>query len=820
MVVNLPFEPVVVSNEEREKDIDESIKLISELEELAKVHPKKGAVRKFTNSIDGTSIPVNSWKFNEWDYSSKKLTLPTYARGLFTIDNRIVCRGYDKFYNVNEFNEVSEEVLSKSTTGPYTLTVKSNGCIVFISGLKDGTLVVCSKHSTGVRDDVQKNHAMAAQQALELQLDRCHMTKLDLAETLYKLGLTAVAEYCDDNFEEHVLEYKDDRAGLYLHGLNFNSPKFRTYPMEEVNSFGSVFGFKRTKFRRFDTFREAMIFLSKAAATGSFEGEEVEGFVVRCYKTGTHNDFFFKFKFEEPYLLYRELREVTKQFIQGGPQNVHFGKHKLICMDYLKYIMPFLHDNEKLRQSYLDNKGIVELRKKYFDARGQTGLEVIDEEVSMAKLEDEMRLLKFGSSQTCKYAIVTVATIGCGKTTTSLALANLYPDLVGHIQNDNISRPVGSKLVSGALEILVNKPMVILDKNNHKYVERQKIFDDFAQLNEIIPSSKLKFICLNFLPMPPKGDTELWKVTRDRIIERGDNHQSIKAGGSGIGKAEKIMQGFINRFQPVKPRKEPDSKFDLIINLNAKSDNSTFENIKTVVESLVSFASDLDIPRPTEEQYQEAFRKALDYKPSINKIVHSRVGPRTPVYFGTSILDPQSLQERIEDLVGGSSELYEKLKATGRIMSEFHVTMIHYKSKKKSQEIKALWNRYVKSEFAEDLLKIDEQSSKITGQRILLPSKSKADIKLEKFCCNSKVACIKVSVDRIYRADGTDISLGLGNKFPHITIGTINEEIRPAESNNLLNEIYEFNATDGIQCLDFKDSEENSLKGLPIFAHY
>ncbi|QPG75945.1 hypothetical protein FOA43_003331 [Brettanomyces nanus] len=823
MPVKLPFESVKISPDEKLQDKQDTIELIAQLEDLAKRHPKKGAVRKFTNLIADTNTPINSWKFNEWDYASKKVSLPTYARGLFTKGNEIICRGYNKFYNVNEFLEVSEDQLKKNTTGPYTLTVKSNGCIVFISGLEDGTLVVCSKHSTGVRDDIQKNHAMAAQRALESQLIGIGQGKERLASALYELKLTAVAEFCDDSFEEHVLEYKNDRAGLYLHGLNFNTPRFRTYPMKKVNEFGQMFGFKETKSRRFETFEELIKYLSNVANEGTFEGEEVEGFVVRCYRTENHEDFFFKYKFEEPYLLYRELREVTKQFIRGGPQNVHFGKHKLICMDYLKYIMPLMHDNQELREQYLDNQGIIELRKKYFVARGKTGLEVIDEEVSMAKLEDEMRLLSFGDSQICKYAVVTVATIGCGKTTTSLALANLFPNIIGHIQNDNIRRPVGNKLVAGALEILINRPIVILDKNDHKFIERKQIFDDFDQLNEVIPTSKLKFICLNFLRNRPQEDKDLWNITRERILERGDNHQTIKAAGKGITKAEKIIQGFIKRFQPVDPGREPDSKFDLIINLDVTSPDSSYANVKTVVDNLISFASDLNLTRPTEEQFQEAFKSALDYKPSVNKIVHSKGGPRAPAYFGIVIPNAEELQNKVVKLIHSTGldwKTYETLKNTDRLLNDLHVTIIHYKSRKTNGESRALWNMYVKQVFFDDLTKIDENSPKIKGCSIPLPSSPTADIKLEKLCSNDKLVCIKVSVLGLYHADGREIHLTAGNKFPHVTLGTISSEIKSVESNNLLNDICEFHATNGIQCLDFEDSEENTLKGLPIFAYY
>ena len=43
--------------------------------------------------------------------------------------------------------------MKTSTHGPYEVTLKENGCIIFISGLSTGDIVVCSKHSTGDRID-------------------------------------------------------------------------------------------------------------------------------------------------------------------------------------------------------------------------------------------------------------------------------------------------------------------------------------------------------------------------------------------------------------------------------------------------------------------------------------------------------------------------------------------------------------------------------------------------------------------------------------------------------------------------------------------
>ena len=119
-----------------------------------KGHGKGGfSVKKTTYTLPNGRT-VDSWRMQDWDY--KKPNLPTYSRGLFTYRTsdgvpEIAVRGYDKFFNHGEVRKTEWSNVQQNTRGPYELSVKENGCIIFISGLDDGTLLVCSKHSTGPR---------------------------------------------------------------------------------------------------------------------------------------------------------------------------------------------------------------------------------------------------------------------------------------------------------------------------------------------------------------------------------------------------------------------------------------------------------------------------------------------------------------------------------------------------------------------------------------------------------------------------------------------------------------------------------------------
>ena len=84
--------------------------------------------------------------------------------------------------------------LEAHTKPPYTLTLKSNGCIIFIAALSPSKLLVTSKHSLGPVQGVTESHAQVGERWLHRHLEQAGKTSEQLAETLYGKNWTAVAE--------------------------------------------------------------------------------------------------------------------------------------------------------------------------------------------------------------------------------------------------------------------------------------------------------------------------------------------------------------------------------------------------------------------------------------------------------------------------------------------------------------------------------------------------------------------------------------------------------------------------------------------------
>jgi tRNA ligase len=204
--------------------------LIADLHSLHAKSPKLLKPVRYAAPAD-QDITVESWRMNEFKYYDIPSPFPTLARGLFSVREdsapekekggptryRIVARGYDKFFNIGEvpwttvrFSLLSScahptalltvlffyqwESLETHTNPPYTLTLKSNGCIIFIAALSPSKLLITSKHSVGPVQGVPESHAQAGERWLRYHLEQVGKTTEQLAEALWEKNWTAVAE--------------------------------------------------------------------------------------------------------------------------------------------------------------------------------------------------------------------------------------------------------------------------------------------------------------------------------------------------------------------------------------------------------------------------------------------------------------------------------------------------------------------------------------------------------------------------------------------------------------------------------------------------
>lgn len=748
--------------------------------------------KKATFAVEGTDIKVDSWRMQDWDY--KKPHLPTYARGLFTAKDRkgqpeIVTRGYDKFFNYDEVRETEWRNVETNTRGPYELSVKENGCIIFISGLEDGTLLVCSKHSTGYRLDTDVSHAKAGEQWVDRQLAGIGKTRQDLALKLREMNATAVAELCDDEFEEHVLEYTPETAGLYLHGINLNLPDFVTYPHHLIDKFAEEWGFRKTIYVIEEDITKVKSFLDDIAQTGNYAGRDTEGFVIRCQKRGgpgdEWQDWFFKYKFEEPYLMYRQWRECTKAIIAG--KEPRYKKHKKITEEYLLFARKQLHKNPQLGKEYNANHGIIKMRDDFLAERGLKGSDIIRQEAEGGEVSSD--------AVTKDVVLVPVATIGCGKTTVALGLVKLFG--WGHVQNDNITVKSGKPraFAMACVNALAAESAMIADRNNHQRRERKQLIED---VSHIIPNAR--FVALHYVHERSNFDN-IREKTRERVLTRGDNHQTIQAASKG-DEIIWIMEGFMKRFEPVVQDQAPDDGFDLVIYLDPCA--SSRENLEHVINKLYEEYPKLfgETEMPSSEDMDSAVDFALsDYTVDIKHDIKSRdnrndrnrakqqpTGPsngsakakeKKLEYFAVQLPAPRVtaiLEASFRDTSPETARMYSILKQIRRVQSEFHVTLIH----------RASANEDNTREYWTKLSDLHAKASAPTEGRdyaISEPKIGECKVRLERLVWNDRVMAFVV---RLIPVDGSQEQWTSTNATAHVTVGTASANIKPFESNALL----------------------------------
>lgn len=774
----------------RPQDVQNIAEMLRGLEgNMGKGKGKGGfSCKKSTFDVEGSDIKVDSWKMQDWDY--KKPNLPTYARGLFTYKNRknqpeIAVRGYDKFFNENEVRETEWQNVKQNTRGPYELSVKENGCIIFISGLDDGTLLVCSKHSTGWRQGSDVSHAKAGEKWIDKHLEAVGKTRQDLSARLRQLNATAVAELCDDEFEEHVLAYTPETAGLYLHGINLNLPEFVTYPHHLIDQFADEWGFKKTTYIMKDDINEVKSFLDDIAETGAFAGRDTEGFVIRCQSkanTGEWHDWFFKYKFEEPYLMYRQWRECTKAIISG--RQPKYKKHKKITEEYLLFARRQLHGNPALGKAYNANHGIIKMRDDFLASRGLKGSDIIRQEEQEGEVSNE--------EVTKDVVLVPVATIGCGKTTVALALCRLFN--WGHIQNDNITVKKGkpAAFAAACANTLADDKAMVADRNNHQKRERKQLIED---LGRIVPDAR--FVCLQYVHDRGNYD-RIREATRDRVLNRGDNHQTIHTS-KGEGEIIGIMEGFMNRFEPVDQDSDPDNGFDLIINIDPCA--TSRENLETVITKMYAeypkLFTDREMPSPDDMDaaIEHALNKyEIQIKHEIKGGNNSRQNQRGGFqpngqtngtkqkekkleYFAVklpatrvkSILDAMFQQASPDQ-----ARIYNQLKQQRRVQPEFHATLIHRAA---AQQHADYWA---------SLSDLHAKASSPTEQRPYAdpePKLGMCNVHLERLVWNDRVMAFVV---RLIPAAASPLQWRSVNATAHVTVGTAAPNIKPVESNTLL----------------------------------
>ncbi|KAG6829353.1 hypothetical protein H0H92_004719 [Tricholoma furcatifolium] len=695
---------------------EDDSQLIASLHNLSKKSPKLVKSSTYQAPAD-PDITIRSWKMNEFKYYDIPSPFPTLARGLFTVDlpkqdikdapkddltddqkYRIVARGYDKFFNIGEVPWTTWASLESHTAPPYTLSLKSNGCIIFIAALTPEKLVITSKHSLGPVAGSEMSHAQAGESWIRKYLVQKGRTEADLATRLWENNWTAVAELCDDSFEEHVLAYPPEKTGLYLHGLNVATKAFNTLPQSAVDAFAEEWGFIKTASIELKTIPEVRAFTKEISELGEWNGETVEGFVVRTHVTepptgkgkgkspsvspyAPGSSFFFKVKFDEPYMMYRDWREVTKKLLndKGSLHASSVSKSKMQRAETRVYVDWVIREIKRDRTPFAEynkGKGIIATREqflKYLETpEGNAALE-------NSKMNGKPAVTVGEDGKAFQKTIIApIAIPGCGKTAVSVALAHIFG--FGHTQSDDVLvKKPAPQFLKNVKELLKTKDVVIADKNNH-LVQHRTALHDLAKASAV----PTRLLVLNWgVGNVPQATVH--RVCGDRIVERGANHQTLRPDDDK--NHEDVIWMFLNTREEFS-----DSEADAVIEMEVEDNMEAA--VRRAVDGCVRV---LGLERPKEDKIAEALEAIDAYAPKVKKEDEKKKASAQARYYG--LLPELDLEEVLgtklgmlanaQGVEGEAAERWAVLKGSGRVTKRPHVTVVHRNSLPDEQ---AIWD--------------------------------------------------------------------------------------------------------------------------------
>ncbi|KAH8116068.1 RNA ligase-domain-containing protein [Phellopilus nigrolimitatus] len=773
-----------MSSSPTEAEAEADHQLISKLFELSK--EKGRLVRTSTYKVD-PDVTVRSWKMDEYKYFKVPSLLPTLARGLFSArvsedpqseaddedapgKHKIVTRGYDKFFNIGEVPWTTWAALEKHTSAPYIMTLKSNGCIIFIAALSPTKLLVTSKHSTGPLQNVPISHAQMGERWLLKHLKGKGKTTEQLARVLWDTKCTAVAELCDDSFEEHVLAYSSEKTGLHLHGINKSSGAFKTLPSDEVAEFAREWGFIETPHISVNSIVEVQKFSDQIAESGKWNGEAIEGFVVRCHVASEAlsdrdappyppgSSFFFKVKYDEPYMMYRDWREITKAVLslKDPIQEESVFKRKQRRPEnklYLKWVRNEIIQNRQQFDGFAHGKGIIATRERFLQW-------MQSDAARTEQLKDALESMDLGGKPTKEFGktiIVPVAIPGCGKTVIAVALQYLFR--FGHIQSDDIpGKKSAFKFINKVVEELKTYDVVVADKNNHLKQHREQLRKAVEKM-----SPPVRLMALYWPLDKPPAMVHRICGDRDAITK---NH-------------EKVVWTFLQDYQDL-----DDNEVDEVIEMDLEEDLG--QSLDRAVDSCVRI---LGVEKPTREAIGQALAAARGYTPTTKGELKIKVTDAETRFYGLSpeVKLEEIIQRRLAetDANEAAKEFWETLVNDKRVKSVSHITLVH---KKELPVLQNLWNR--------------------CHSLFINPSPPMFFIELGHLLYDGRVMAISVEELRPATnsiedtsADAIDfmnaVNIKLKNKL-HLTVGTRSDDVNPFEARSLVEKWQNRNVSEGV----------------------
>lgn len=285
---------------------------------------------------------ISSFNFTRNAFYNKKWNgLTCKARGLFvdTEKNKVVARGYEKFFNVNEIKETELEHLIVKFKDKITCYKKENGYLGIMS-LVNGEIFIASK-STNKGDYAEWFRNI---------YENSDINKDKLEKYLKNNDVSLTFEVIDIKNDPHIIEY--DKSKIILLDIIHNDYDFKKEPYEKVQELSKLINCEcKTIYKEFDNVREFHKWYIENTDEDDLSKEDIEGVVIEG------NGIMTKLKFPY-YNFWKLMRRVKEQLLHNS--NIKLSRLYNSTSNYF-YAWLKEQNEEALK------KDIITLRKKYYE---------------------------------------------------------------------------------------------------------------------------------------------------------------------------------------------------------------------------------------------------------------------------------------------------------------------------------------------------------------------------------------------------------------------------------------------------------------------
>lgn len=227
------------------------------------------------------------------------------------------------------------------------------------------------------------------------------------------------------------------------------------------------------------------------------------------------------------------------------------------------------------------------------------------------------------------------------------------------------------------VELLKTKDVVYADRNNHidkHYTELSGLADEKQYAKALKPYNvRLIGIVWDIDSQPYH---RLLRLASERVVQRGDNHQTLRPDATVDAEHEAIVSKFLHNFTTPDP-----TIFDKSISISIEDEPR--EALAKAVDGLVEV---LGVDRPSEAAIDEALAAAMKYRVTTPYHAPERVG-KTVRYFGLApeidineVVDEALASPMPKAASDSANTFMSSLREKSRVTQKPHITLVHEKN--------------------------------------------------------------------------------------------------------------------------------------------